>query len=144
VEATSLADHFAAEPAVKVIRTEPFSQLTMGDVPLAGGGFRLSEPEGLDSVGPSLLQAVFDLEPGGVTSALNHDHSVAYLIRLAERVQPEEKLHEMYLVEADTWPGFPIARAQRRQLAYQRFGESLWANAGVEEVRDLDPQEVSE
>jgi hypothetical protein len=141
---SSLADHFAAEPAVKVIRTEPFSQLTMGDIPLSGGNFRFSEPEGLGPVGPAFLQTVFDLEPGGATSALNHDHSVAYLIRLAERVQPEEKLREMYLAEAETWPGVGIKRAQRRQVANQQFYESLRMISGVEEVRKLDVLETDE
>ena len=59
-----MADYFAGDEAVSVIRAGPFSEITAGDVPLAGGQYRFSAPEGIVAAGPEFLRAVTRLDDG--------------------------------------------------------------------------------
>ena len=54
-----------------------------------------------------MLAAVFDLQPGDVGTALNHDHSIAYLLRISARLQSEDALRAQFLSEGDRWFGLP-------------------------------------
>ena len=71
------------------MRTDPFSQLTRGDVAVVDGEyrrqpFRLSQPDGIVATGPDFLRRTFELKDGEVCAVLNHDHSIVYVIRVVE------------------------------------------------------------
>lgn len=136
-----LAEYFANEANVKVLRTEPFAWLTSGDVPLSGGQLRWSQPEGIEAAGREFMSAVFELNEGQVGSALNHDWSIAYVFRIAEHQIPEDKLREIFLTEASTWLGFPQMQAMHRQEAQLVLTQSVLEAAGYEALRPLDPIE---
>ncbi len=107
---TPLPAFFADDPSIKVVRTDPFSELTGGEVGFANGQFqptpfRLSQPADIAAPGPDFLKRVFELKDGEVAAALNHDHSIAYVVRLVEHQPPLDELRTAYLAEANTWPG---------------------------------------
>ncbi|TWT95884.1 periplasmic folding chaperone [Botrimarina colliarenosi] len=105
-----------------VLETDAFSLLTIG--PVAPNArqvpLRLSQPEPLVAPGPDLLQAVFELKPGAVGAELNHDHSIAYVLRIAERIGAEDELRREFLRDGDRWVGGDAlnqGRAQGKILA---------------------------
>jgi len=138
----TLTEYFANDTNVKVVKTDSFSELTGGDLPLQGGQLRWSQPTGLVAPGPRLLGAVFDLNEGEVGSALNHDNSIAYVFRVAEHEMPEEKLREVYLAEANTWPAFLSMQETHKQTAMAILTTAVFEAAELERVRPLDPVPV--
>ena len=105
----SLKDALAGEAGIDVVETDPFSWLsgpaqimpTAQRIPL-----RLTQPEPLIAAGNEFMEAVFDLEPGKIGAVLNHDNSIAYVIRVqhmesmadlrAEFLEMGEFLYRMY------------------------------------------------
>jgi hypothetical protein len=147
--ATALADFFASDAAVKVIRTDPFAELTGGDVSFIGGQlrqqpYRLSEPDNIVAAGPDFMKKVFSLDEGRAAAVLNHDHSIAYLVRLVEHQNSQDKLHEMFLVEADRWPGLNAMNSQHAQYAALALREAMYQNVGFERDRPLDQIEPAD
>ena len=105
-----LTTMFESDKTMKVVRTDPFSELTGGDVGMVNGQFqpqpyRLSQPEGIVAPGPAFMTRVFELKDGEVGTALNHDHSIAYVIRMVEHQPPMAELRTNYLAEANSWTG---------------------------------------
>ena len=101
---------FADDPSIKVTRTDPFSELTGGDVGVVNGQieqspFRLSQPEGLHAPGPEFMEKVFQLKDGETAGLLSHDHTIAYVVRVVEHQPSINELRTAYLGEADTWSG---------------------------------------
>jgi hypothetical protein len=131
---TPLADFFADKPNVQVVKTDPFSELTRGDVPDQFGmpRYRLSQPDGIVAAGPDFMKKVFELKDGEVGVALNHDHSIAYVIRVVEHFDSEDELRTAYLTDAATWDGLPsmtqehVARAQQMLVADLSGGPLDW------------------
>ncbi|HEX2476848.1 MAG TPA: hypothetical protein VHK01_18990, partial [Lacipirellulaceae bacterium] len=115
------------------VRTDPFALYTGGDVAYATRQlepFRLSEPDDVVAAGPEFMDKVFQLKPGEVAAVMNHDHSIAYVVRLVEHQYSPDELHNNYLAEAGIWPGMQIMAADRfqrlhRNLAAELVGSSL-------------------
>lgn len=106
---SSLTDYFADDKSTKVISTDPFSWQTGGEVSMFDRQqrpLRLSAPEGIVAAGPDFMKYVFSLDEGKPGAVLNHDHSIAYVVRVAEHEQSPETLRASYLAEANNWPGF--------------------------------------
>jgi hypothetical protein len=140
-----LAEFFTGGLVGNVVRTDPFALYTGGDVAYATRQlepFRLSEPDGIVAAGPEFMDKVFQLKPGEVTAVLNHDHSIAYVVRLVEHQYPPEELHTAYLAEAGIWPGMQIMATDRfqrlqRNLAAELVGSSLkWERTPDQIVQD--------
>lgn len=147
----TLGDAFADEKSVEVVVTDPFSWFTGGDVGIVNGQFqqqpfRLSEPDGIVAAGPAFLERVFELEDGAVGAALNHDRSIAYIIRIAEHDLSPDELRTAYLAEANTWPGLRIMTSGHARTAAQLLVADILAGAGLEWVREPDqpPREEEE
>jgi hypothetical protein len=140
-----LTQFFADDAKVKVVRTDPFSELTGGDVGIVNGQlqrqpYRLSQPEGIVSPGPDFLQAVFKLNDGQVGSAMNNDHSVAYVIRIVEHQPPINELRTAYLAEANNWPGLMVmVQDHAREVASDLSGDiTKGANLKWERKKDQE------
>jgi hypothetical protein len=89
-----------------VVKTDPFAELTVGDVgQLRQQSYRLSQPEGIVAAGPEFMKRVFEMKDGEVAAILNHDHSIAYVVRLVDHQPGLPELRTAYLAEAETWPG---------------------------------------
>src|SRR5262249_45352666 len=119
-----LAKVFADDKNLKVIHTDPFSFLTGGDVSFVTGQqqpLRLSQPTDIVAPGPEFMKRVFELKDGEVAVAFNHDHSIAYVVRLVEHQPGANELRTAYLTEADRWPGF----ASFDQMHMQEAGGSV-------------------
>jgi hypothetical protein len=144
-----LSQALADNPSLEVIRTDPFSRLTGGDVVLIGGQpqlqpFRLSEPTGIVAAGQQFMDTVFGLKEGEVGSVLNHDRSIAYVVRVIEHQQTPDALHDAYLAEANIWPGLGIMMNEHRQLGTELLAADIFASRAVNWERDPDQPEQAE
>ncbi|MEM6799645.1 MAG: hypothetical protein AAF589_09035, partial [Planctomycetota bacterium] len=130
----SLKDFLAGEPGVVVDETDAFSWLTelsyspaTSRIPL-----QLSTPEPLESVGPDFMEAVFSLSPGKMGAALNHDHSVAYVFRIVQRMNTRSELQRDFLATGDFMHGFyGFNQVYQRQLN-AALGQSLVGDSPLE------------
>ena len=138
-----LADFLANEESIEVVRTDPFSQQTGGDVAFVQGQvqqqpLRLSQPDGIVAAGPEFLERVFELKDGHVGAVLNNDHSIAYIIRVVEHEDSPEELRQAFLGEAGTWPGQRLMAAQRAQQAARALVADVVIGQGLNWERKAD------
>ena len=103
----SLQKYFADKENWKVITTDPFSWLTLGNISPTTREvtFRMSQPEGIVAAGPEFMAKVFNLGKGDVGAVLNHNRSIAYIVKIAKHEASESELQRRYLAEADRWYG---------------------------------------
>jgi hypothetical protein len=143
---SSLADFFADKPSIQVVQTDPFSQLTHGDVPDQFGRqpFRLSQPDDIVAPGLDFLRQVFSLKDGEVAAVLNNDHSLVYVIRIVEHLNSSDELRNAYLSEVNTWDGLPVIMNEHAQMARQMLFNDVVAEANLDWVRDPDPRPQDE
>jgi hypothetical protein len=137
----SLTDTFANDKSMTVVKTAPFAYLTVGSVARDTQqvqSFRLSEPDEIVAAGPEFMEKVFGLKDGGVGAVLNHDRSIAYVVRIAERQDTPAELRQAFLEEADTWYGIPSMTRDRYQLSRAVVLSEMLKSLGVEEERKLD------
>jgi hypothetical protein len=137
----SLTDTFVDDPNVKVVKTDPFSFLTVGTVSRDTQqveSFRLSEPEGIIAAGPEFMEKVFGLKEGEVAAAPNHDDSVVYIVKIAEHQNSPAELQQAFLAEADTWYGIGAMSRGRAQTAVRVMLAEMVEDAGVDWLRDPD------
>lgn len=126
--------------AGEAFETDPMSFLTIGSFSETTGevSLRLNQPEQLVAAGPDLMTAVFDLEAGDVGAALNHDRSVAYVLRIAARLTPRDELRSRFLTEGDRWFGTPSMMRTRFRRTYGALIDDLLGEAELEFVRTPD------
>jgi hypothetical protein len=141
----SLTDFFAGMEnspvaADDIKETDAFAYLTIGriapnsrQVPL-----QMSQPEPLVAAGPELLQGVFELKPGQVGAELNHDRSIAYVLRIAERIGSEEELRREFLRDGDRWLGAEALNTQRARTKVMALVGNLLEESGLEWERTPD------
>ena len=110
--------------------------------------YRLSEPDGIVAAGPEFMEKVFEMKVGDVAAVMNHDRSIAYIVRLVEHSLSPEELREAYLAEALIWPGNQIMASDRVQRSHQMLAEEIVSAYGVkwERVPDqlLEDEEVTD
>lgn len=141
----SLTDFFAGMEnspvaADDIKETDAFAYLTIGriapnsrQVPL-----QMSQPEPLVAAGPELLQGVFELKPGQVGAELNHDCSIAYVLRIAERIGSEEELRREFLRDGDRWLGAEALNTQRARTKVMALVGNLLEESGLDWERTPD------
>ncbi|MGL4513661.1 MAG: hypothetical protein ACRCT8_11280 [Lacipirellulaceae bacterium] len=136
----SLSEHFADDDQINATETDPFSFLTIGNVsPTTGDvSLRLSQPEPLASPGPDLLAKAFDLGAGDVAAALNHDRSIVYMMRVAQRLGTSEELRGEFQRDGSRWFGMPAMLRDRVRRAATTLVSDLEAEANVEWLRTPD------
>jgi hypothetical protein len=140
---------FADDASIKVVRTDPFAELTGGDVGFANGQFqqtpfRLSQPADIAAPGPDFMKRVFELKDGEVAAMLNHDHSIAYVVRLVEHQPPINELRTAYLAEANTWPGMSNMTRGHMQEVLGALYSDITAGANLKWERETDKVEQLE
>jgi hypothetical protein len=136
-----LAEVLADEKNVTVTKTDPFAWLTAGSVSPDTqmlNPFRLSQPEGIVAVGPTLLRKVFTLGDGDVGAELNNDHTIAYVLRIAEHQDTPAELKQAFLAEADRWYGLPAWARDHHGRMMQDLESSLLESEDVKWERPAD------
>lgn len=138
-----LTDFFADDQSVKVVRSDPFSLLTGGDVARVGGQnrqypFRLSQPDEIEAAGPEFLQRVFELKDGEVAAVLNNDHSLAYVVRVVEHQDSPDELRSAYLAEANTWDGYNLKTSEHASNYVSHLRSEIIPGAKLDWLRDPD------
>jgi hypothetical protein len=142
-----LTDFFAGNQSVPVIRTDPFSRYTGGSISRDFQGqlqqqpFRLSEPDGIVAAGPDFMDKVFSLKDGEVGAVLNHDHSTAYVVRIAEHLQQTDALRDTYLTEAGNWPGMLLMNNDHARITSSLLAADILKSRNLKWERDPDPRQ---
>jgi hypothetical protein len=144
-----LADYFADDQSIQVVRTDPFSKLTGGEVAIVQGEyrqqpFRLSQPDEIAAPGPDFMRRVFELKDGEVGAVLNHDQSIAYVVRVVEHQDSLDELRTAYLAEANTWDGLRLKRYEHSQQAASSLVSDVGANVNWEREPDQFAEEEAE
>ena len=136
---STLVDYFVDDSSISVERTDPFAWLTIGDVSQSGlVTFRLSEPTGIVAAGPDFMSTVFELGDDQVGAVLNNDHTIAYLVRVAEHQNTREGMRQTFLAEADQWYGLPTMAQLHMRNAAMELGQSIREEAKIDWVRPPD------
>jgi hypothetical protein len=137
----TLGDKFANDPAVEVVVTDPFSYLTYGDISpsMQFVPFRLSDPKPIVAAGPEFMKKVFELGDGKVAAVLNHDHSIAYIVRVQQHLEDREALRQDFLQEmANGWPGAVTMARGHMQMAQSALFQGITSEAGIDWKRTPD------
>jgi hypothetical protein len=143
----SLEDLFSDDKAVSVIKTDPFSFFTIGTVSRETGQttFRLSQPEGIAAAGPAFMEKVFGLGADEVGAVFNHDHSIAYVVRVVEHQDTPAELRQAFLSEADTWYGLSATFRGHQRQAVGALLADMQESVGLKWERTPDqPQSETE
>lgn len=114
----SLRDFLAGESDIDVEETDPFGWYTeLNFNPETGRRpLRLSTPEPLEAVGPEFMETVFSLEPGKLGAVLNHDHSIAYVVRV-QHMEPLSQLRQNFLMMGEfEYSMYNFNEVQRQQI----------------------------
>jgi hypothetical protein len=140
---TPLASFFADNKSIKVIRTDPFSELTGGEASFAGGQmqqqpYRYSQPSEIVAPGPSFLQGIFNLKDGQVGVLQNNDHSIAYVVRIVEHQPNLAGLRTAYMADAFTWQGERLMSQMHGQEAAAQLDRDVEASNNLQWSRDHD------
>jgi hypothetical protein len=85
-----------------------------------------------------LLEGVFDLKDGEVGAELNHDRSIAYVLRIAERIGSEDELRREFLRDGDRWLGSEALVRSRAQSKVMALVGNLLEESGLEWERTPD------
>lgn len=137
----SLKEVFEGEESVTVTTTDPFSWLTIGSISRQTQqvqSFRLSEPDGLVAADNSVLRTIFELGEGEVGAVLNHDRSIAYVVRVVEHETTVPELRQQFLSEADNWYGLPAMARDHARFAVGVLLSDMLASADIDWVRPPD------
>ncbi len=119
--------------------TNPFSFLMVGGVSQEGEvQLQLSQPNQMLAAGPDLLEKAFELGNEEVGVALNHDHSIAYIMRVASHLESDEALRARFIQEGETWYGLPAMMRSRIGRAAKELYKTLGEESDVQWVRELD------
>jgi hypothetical protein len=146
-DGVTLGDKFANNAEVEVVVTDPFTYLTYGDISPTTRivNFRLSDPKPIVAAGPEFMETVFGLEEGKVGAVLNHDHSIAYIVRVQQHLDDRETLQRDFLqAMADGWFGGNTMALGHLQLARAALYTGLLSEAGVQWKRPADQRDVEE
>lgn len=121
----TLKDFFLDNEGIEVANTNSFTRVTPGDAAMPGSmpTYKLSQPQGVENVGPAFMDKAFRLGDDQVGAAPNHDGSIAYVLRVADKVETDEVLRREFLATADSWPG----RSVLHQGGMQQMNQFLMA-----------------
>ncbi len=136
----SLKDYFADDPNREVLEPTAFAKITPGGMSPTSFmvDYRLSQPEGLQAIGPEFITKVFEAEPGDVLAIENFDRSIAYVVRVKSHLETPEKLRETFLTETDSWLGRRTMLQANRSAAQQRLFGDLFDAKKIEWQIDLN------
>ena len=140
---TPLASFFADDKSIKVVRTDPFSELTGGEASFVGGQvqqqpYRFSQPTEIVAPGPDFLRGVFNLKDGQVAVLLNNDHSIAYVVRIVEHQPNLAGLRAAYMADAYSWQGENLMNQMHRQEIMSTLEQDIEASTNLKWDRAAD------
>jgi hypothetical protein len=69
---------------------------------------------------------------------LNHDHSTAYVVRVAEHLQSPDALRDAYLSEAGNWPGIALMINDHARITSSLLAADLTTSRGLDWKRTPD------
>ncbi|MEM8865462.1 MAG: hypothetical protein AAGF31_07930 [Planctomycetota bacterium] len=132
-EGLALKDFLAGKESIQVDETDPFSYLASGQysptarrIPL-----RLSQPEPIEAPGPDFMKTVFELKPNEIGAVLNHDRSVAYVVRLVQHMASRSELRSDFLSIGDIQYGlYGFDQRYIREATGARVRELLGGEEG--------------
>jgi hypothetical protein len=96
-----LSEVFAGREGMEVVKADPFTWMTVGNLPFDPGANqpRLSDVHGVEAPGEEFMEAVFNSSPEQISVALNEPKTVAYVVQVDGFEPPREDLRQEFLVE---------------------------------------------
>lgn len=140
---TPLSNFFADNKSIKVVRTDPFTMETGGDVGMVGGQiqqqpYRPSQPGEIVAAGPDFVSRVFDLKDGQVAVIPNNDHSISYVVRVVEHQPSLAELRNAYMTDAYSWQGENLMTMRRRQEVASNLEQDIEVSNNLKWDRPAD------
>ncbi len=132
-----LTELFGSQANLKVTATEPFSWLTLGNIPADPSAQpRLSAVEGVEGAGTDFMESVFSQQAGGVGIALNEPEDTVYVVKVLEFQPPAEALRDQFASENPS--RYMSAAADAQRAIYQAWLADLNREADVTWLRQAD------
>jgi hypothetical protein len=147
-EKKSLTESLKGEPGIKVLQSKPFSWLTVGMPSMSQQQpqLSLSSIDGVDGVGEEFMQAVFGLEPGETTVAMNYPKTTAYVVRVVQFAPPPSLLTKEFendkpnFEQSSPYNLYPMLAQQDRSLLYLAWVQEIRKQAGFKYTPAPDAQ----
>ena len=127
----TLAETVAGKEGLEATTVGPFTWLTRGTAPF-GSLPMLSDPEGIQMAGETLMETVFSLEPGGTAVAFNEPETVCYAIRLAGLEPGDDTLRERFLDAASDPRRLEAVAETATRTVYSRWLADVTRRQAVE------------
>lgn len=136
----TLSEFFSDHETQGVVETAPVSFLEIVAIDPNTGRLvtRLSQPEPLIAPGPDLLKTVFGLDDAEAGAALNHDHSVAYVVKVAQRLTGRDELRQRFVASGGSWRGAVEATQSRFAVNRDTLIDDLMEASELEWLREAD------
>ena len=87
-----LEEQFHGRDDITVLKTNPFSWLSTGGMPLGFGQLQISLVAGAESAGSEFMEAAFSLDVGQAGVGVNQPHTVVYVIHVVGQTPSSENL----------------------------------------------------
>lgn len=123
---------FFNDKEIKVETTDPFAWLSFPPDAAGRVAPRLTEAPGLQNAGMELMEIIFSLDDEQAGAALNHDKSVAYVVKVHRRDSTKEQLRKTFLNEADSWLGWQQMFQADQQEFIEKVREQIRQRSGFE------------
>ena len=127
----TMAETVAGKEGLEATTVGPFTWLTRGTAPF-GSLPMLSDPEGIQMAGETLMETVFSLEPGGTAVAFNEPETVCYAIRLAGLEPGDDTLRERFLDAASDPRRLEAVAETATRTVYSRWLADVTRRQAVE------------
>jgi hypothetical protein len=136
-----LKESLGGRPGIEVLDPAPFTWMTRGSVSplLSQAPFEINNVDGVFAPGMDFMQAVFELEPGGVAAAMNQPKTLACVVRLI-KFQPADESELLWGRFQTTAPGtyaFELGQLDNQALRAS-WMEMVERKAGYKTERKLD------
>jgi len=136
-----LKESLGGRPGIEVLDPAPFTWMTRGSVSplLSQAPFEINNVDGVFAPGMDFMQAVFELEPGGVAAAMNQPKTLACVVRLI-KFQPADESELLWGRFQTTAPGtyaFELGQLDNQAIRASWF-EMVERKAGYKTERKLD------
>ncbi|MDC0934693.1 hypothetical protein OAS39_00300 [Pirellulales bacterium] len=129
---TASFDDFFSTRNIETLTTDSFSRREFPSAPGQGEAPLLSSGFGLENVGAEFMDQAFELDEDKAAALLNFDHSTAYVIKLHTRERTDAELRQIFLAEANGWPGMRETLFVRFQTFNSTMYQQLWESIGRE------------
>jgi hypothetical protein len=136
----TLQMQFEGQENITVLKTNQFSWLTTGSTASDFGRPQISPVASVDTPGIEFMESVFSLEVGAAGVAVNHPHTVVYVVHVTSQSPPSEALRSQFAASqysSDVIQQYVISQVtlNDRSVAYQAWMDDIERELDVQWMR---------